>query len=170
MLENLSWPIIVDAVRYFFWRANKGLRRWGHQNHQHAAAWAPTKWAFSMMAYNLAMHKTVKLTWGVFRSIIWKLSNSQRSKKFDVATGKRLRLGRHNLSANRQKHRNLPTANGFISEQHSRPALFGLANPALLWQQKIGRSASSSASVEYIHANGRYKPGHKLVETMLTVQ
>jgi len=46
---------------------------------------------------------------------------------------------------------------------------FGLANPALLWQQKIGRSASSSASVEYIHANGRYKFRHKRVNADGTI-
>lgn len=40
---------------------------------------------------------------------------------------------------------------------------FGLINPAFMWQQRIGQSASCSVNAEYTHANGRYKFRHKRV-------
>ena len=34
---------------------------------------------------------------------------------------------------------------------------FGLANPAVVWEQKISENVSSSVSAEYMYTNGRYK-------------
>jgi len=38
-----------------------------------------------------------------------------------------------------------------------RTGSFGLANPSVLWEQKITKSLSSSFNVEYIYATGKYK-------------
>ena len=42
-----------------------------------------------------------------------------------------------------------------------RTGSFGLANPSLLWEQKLGGSTYLSASAEYTNANGRYKFRYK---------
>lgn len=41
---------------------------------------------------------------------------------------------------------------------------FGLANPALLWEQRISERVSSSLSAEYLHASGRYKFTYRMQE------
>ena len=38
-----------------------------------------------------------------------------------------------------------------------RAGSFDLANPSLLWEQKVSRSVSASLNAEYIYASGRYK-------------
>lgn len=38
-----------------------------------------------------------------------------------------------------------------------RTGSFGLANPSILWEQKVSETVSSSVSAEYIYATGKYK-------------
>lgn len=46
-----------------------------------------------------------------------------------------------------------------------RTGSFGLANPSILWEQKLSENVSSSFNAEYIHATGKYKFQHKKYNT-----
>ena len=41
---------------------------------------------------------------------------------------------------------------------------FGLANPALLWEQRLSERVSSSLSAEYLYSTGRYKFTYRMQE------
>lgn len=41
---------------------------------------------------------------------------------------------------------------------------FGVANPALLWEQRLSERVSSSLSAEYLHSSGRYKFTYRMQE------
>lgn len=41
---------------------------------------------------------------------------------------------------------------------------FGVANPSVLWEQKLGQRISSSFSAEYLHSSGKYKFTYRMQE------
>lgn len=41
---------------------------------------------------------------------------------------------------------------------------FGVANPSILWEQKLGEQISSSFSAEYLHSSGKYKFTYRMQE------
>ena len=41
---------------------------------------------------------------------------------------------------------------------------FGVANPSILWEQKLGEQISSSVSAEYLHSSGKYTFTYRLQE------
>lgn len=41
---------------------------------------------------------------------------------------------------------------------------FGVANPSVLWEQKLGQQISSSFSAEYLHSSGKYKFTYRMQE------
>ncbi len=42
-------------------------------------------------------------------------------------------------------------------EAIDQPLSYGLTNPSILWQQKLGKKTNSTLSAEWLHTNGRYR-------------